>query len=245
MLRNFVTDAMLKPYYPKLASYLWNTQTDYSTQISEAFNLVLDDLRARSIDVRLMGTELDLKRATTVTTAENVLTSTTELITTTGLHIKGITGFRRFIVNVTALTSTGYSIKLQGSNDQAITDSIEPTNWADIVTIVPIVVGESSSVFQSEYKYYRIVNTVTGSSITYTASLAETFIDRWVIWKTFTMIFTDFSKAENDLWDGRKKEAERIYESTIQSYKFIVDSNDDSLVDSKDVQESAQVTLSR
>lgn len=249
MLRNFVVQADLLKYYPKLASYLPSTQSDWTTQISEAFNIVLDDIRAREIEPRLMMIPLDLKRAETSTADQDTLTSSTETETTTGTHIDGVSGFNRFTVNVTAMTGTsGYAIKLQGSNDIDVTDSVEPDNWEDIATISPTATGESSSVFQREYKYYRYVNTVTAGtpSITYTAAIHETFVDRWVIHKAMQLIGQGLTKEDNDRWDRVAQTAEQFYNNAMQAYKFTLDSDDNNLVDGTDVQgESLQARLTR
>src|SRR3990167_8836540 len=101
MLKNFVVDASLKKHYPKLANLIWSTQSDYSTQITEAFNIVLDDIRARELEARNLMIPLDLKKAADSTADQDlILTSSTETATTTTDHINGISGFNRFVVNV-------------------------------------------------------------------------------------------------------------------------------------------------
>jgi hypothetical protein len=247
MLKNFVVDADLKKFYPKLANYIWSTQSDYSTQITEAFNILLDDFRSRELEARTLMLPLDLKRAASSTADQDViLTSSAETSTTTGLHINGVTGYNRYVVNVSALTSTGYAIKLQGSNEQGINDATEPTNWTDIVTITPTTTGESSSVFQAEYNYYRYVNTVTGTTITYTVGLYETWLDRLIAHKAFEMIFRDFSKLPGDVWDERSKAHANMYEQGMQARRFTVDADDNNLIDSGDIlSQSAQVHMGR
>ena len=249
MLKNFVVQADLLKYYPKLASYLPSTQADWSTQITEAFNLLLDDVRAKEIEPRLMMIPLDLKRAATATSSQHILTSSTETATTTGTHIDGVSGFNRFTVNVTAMTgASGYAIKLQGSNDQDISDSTEPSNWTDIATISPTAVGESSSVFQTEYKYYRYVNTVTAGtpSITYTISIYETFADRLIIHKAMQLVGQGLTKEDNDRWDRVAQNAEQFYSNALQAYKFTIDSNDDNLVGEGEEQaDNMQVRFTR
>jgi hypothetical protein len=191
----------------------------------------------------------DLKRAADSTADQNTLASSTQTVSTTGTHIDGRSGFNRFVVSVSAIIgATGYSIALQGSNDQDITDTTEPANWTTIATIVPAATGETSSVFQTEYKYYRIVNTITNGtpSITYTASLVETYVDRWIIHKAFTLIFRDFSKLEGDIWQTRSDSHERMYAQAIQSFKFTTDDNDDNLItDSDTIANSQQIKLVR
>ena len=250
MLKNFVVDADLKKFYPKLANYIWSTQSDYSTQITEAFNILLDDIRSRELEARTLMVPLDLKRAANSTADQDVLlTSSAETATTTSTHIDGIDGYKRYVVNVSAITGTsGYAIKLQGSNEQGINDATEPTNWTDIATISPTATGETSSVIQNEFKYYRYVNTVTAGtpSITYTAGLYETWIDRVIAHKTFEMIFRDFMKEAGDIWDERSKSHAAMYSQALQGHRFTVDADDNNLVNTADVlNQSGQVLLGR
>ncbi|MEE9586224.1 MAG: hypothetical protein V3W09_04910, partial [Nitrososphaerales archaeon] len=80
MLKNFVVDADLKAYYPNLTTYLWSSSSDYATQILEAFQLILDELRARGLNPRKMGIPLDLGRAVTDTDLQHALESVTETV---------------------------------------------------------------------------------------------------------------------------------------------------------------------
>ena len=192
---------------------------------------------------------LDLKRAATATGYQHILTSSAETATTTSTHIDGVSGFNRFVVVVSAITGTsGYSIQLQGSNDQAIDDATEPLNWTNVGSAIePTATGTTSGVIQTEYKYYRYIHTVTGSpkSLTYTAALYETFPDRWIIHKALELIFRDMSKQVGDIFDERCKVHASLYGQALQSYKFTVDGNDDNLIDNLDTFESAQTILTR
>lgn len=244
MIKSFITDTELEEHYPNITDYLPDTLTDWSNQIGEAFELVLNDLRSRELDVRTMGIGLDLKRSASSTADQNTLTSSTEATSTTGTHINGKDGFRRFFINVTALSGTA-SVAIQGSNDQQITDSTEPTNWETIATLTPTATGESSVVIDSQYKYYRRVSTVSGS-ITYSACLYEVYFDIWIIYKTYWIIFNYLSKNPDDVWDKRAKMYDTLYSAVLSGYKFSVDSNDDNLIgDSDEQNKSGQRRMSR
>lgn len=239
MLKNFVVDADLKAYYPNLTTYLWIAQADYSTQILEAFQLILDELRAREINPRNMGKPLDLGRAVTSSDLQHTLDVAVETSNTTSTHINAIEGFNRFVINVTVIvTGAGetYSIKLQGSNDVGGFDAAEPANWADIKTITPIATGETTVVFENEFKYYRYVNTVSGGapSLTYTRSIVETFHDRWIIHRAVSLIASAFRKEGGDMWDLIASEAMVMFNSALSSYKFSLDVNDDNLITDAD-----------
>lgn len=246
MLKNFIVDADLDEHYPNITDYLPDTLSNWQSQIDEAFELVLMDLRSRELDVRTMGVPLDLKRAATSTADENTLTSSTEAVSTTGTHIKGQDGFRRFAINVTARSGTTTTIALQGSNDIGITDSTEPTNWTAITSLTPTTTGESSIVVDEQYKYYRIVSSITAASITYTAALYEVYADIWIIYKSFWIIFNYLAKNPDDIWDKRAKMYDNLYSSVLTGYKFSLDTNDDNQIkDGDELNKSGQRRITR
>lgn len=246
MLKNFIVDADLDEHYPNITDYLPDTLSNWQYQIDEAFELMLNDLRSKEIDVRTLGIPLDLKRAATSTADQNTLTSSTEATSTTSTHIKGVDGFRRFAINVTARSGTTTVIALQGSNDLQITDDTEPSNWTAITSLTPTTTGETSIVIDEQYRYYRIVSTLTAASITYTAALYEVFADVCTIYKTFWLIFTYLAKTPDDIWADRAKKYESLYASVLSGYKFSIDSNDDNeITDGDELNKSGQRRMTR
>lgn len=246
MIENFIVDADLDNHYPNITDYLPDSLSDWQDQIDEAFGLVLMDLRAREIDVRTMGVPLDLKRAANATSDVEVLTSSTEASSTNSTHINGKDGFRRFAINVTARSGTTTVIALQGSNDIDVDDDTEPSNWTAITSLTPTTTGASSIVFDGQFKYYRLVSTLTAASITYTAALYEVYYDIWIIYKTFWLIFIYLAKTPDDIWDKRSKTYESLYSNVLTGYKFYLDSNDDNEIDETDeANKSGQRRLSR
>lgn len=244
MLKNFITDTDLEENYPNIADYLPDSLDNWQSQIDQAFELVLNDIRSREIDARTLGIPLDLKLAATSTADVNTLTSSTEATSTTGTHIVGRDGFRRFALKVTALSGTA-SVALQGSNDLGIDNSTEPTNWVTIATLTPTATGETSTVIDSQFRYYRRVSTVSGS-ITYTAALYEVYFDLWIIYKSLWLIFTYLAKNPDDIWDKRAKTYEAMYGSALTGFKFYLDSNDNNKIDNSDAsQQSGQRRISR
>ncbi len=267
MLKNYITDTDLQKYFPKINSYLWSGSSDYSVLISEAFNQVVDDLISRELDYVRLGTPIDLLRTLTSSDNQNKLTIESFSANDFQTHLKGERGFRRLVLEIYTL-STGAStckIVLQGSNEIGISDSTEPTNWDDITTITPTATGVSSVIIQEEFDYYRlgIYNTANSYTTTdgvttfteataftgvvrLTATLVETYIDRWITWKTFEMIFRDFSKESNDIWDKRAEECGRLYKQSVDSFKFVYDTNNNNLVNASDIlNQDGQSRLSR
>jgi hypothetical protein len=94
-------------------------------------------------------------------------------------------------------------------------------------------VKEYSLVFEDEYHYYRITLTVTASespSITFTASLLETYIDRWIIWLSLSLIYHMISKSTDDGWLKRSEDAINNFNLAFDNYTFTVDKDEDNLV---------------
>lgn len=247
MLKNYITDTDLKKLHPKLANFIWSTQADYSTQITEAFNIILDDIRARGIEARTMMVPIDCLLAATDHTAQDKLTSETCTTSENFTHVDGRDGFNRFVVVTSAYTAGGgaCTVAIQGSNDVDVDDSTEPTNWTAITSVTVTAAATQSSVFQTEYKYYRVVVTSTATTITFTAGMYETFVDRWIMYKTLELICRDFSRVQNDVWDERAKLYGNMYANAFQNYKFTVDSDDDNRIDDSDLDATGQATFCR
>ena len=250
MLTNFITDVDLKKYYPKLSSYLWTNQADYSTQINEAFEITLDELRARGVEPRRLHLPIDLNRDFDSVVKQDQSISIVQ--SSNGYSNKyaiGMSGFRRFMVNVSAKSGTtpGLAMTLQGSNDLLLQTTQMPTNWNPVTSLSFSDVGTKTIVFTNEYKYYRIAWTITGTSpsFTFTAGLVETYVDRWIVHKAFQLIFNDFSKDPADIWADRSRSAQQVYDSAMESSKFVLDNDNDNVPDPDESEEGAEVRFLR
>lgn len=245
MLRNFVADADLLEYYPAITDYLPDGTTSYATQISEAFNLVLNDLRAKGIDSRSVMTPIDLLRPDSTTGEANALTSATETTATSHLHVTATEGFRRLVINCTAYSGSAKTVTLYGSNDQGINSVTEPTNWATVKAMTVSATGETTGIFENQYLYYRIVSTVPDGSVTYTASIVETNVDTWIVYKALWLIFTYFAKLPDDIWSERAKKYDGLYSSVMAGYKFTYDAEHDNKIDPAEELKSGQRRMGR
>jgi len=220
MLTNFISDADLKKYHPKLANQIWSTQATYETQIDEAYQRVLTDLTNQEINPRLVMVHLDL---VAVTGSNQFPTTSTQIVSTTGSAIEADRNYKRFVVNPSNVVGT-WAIKLQGSNDS--------TTWEDVAdaSITATTTGKQSIVYEGQYSYWRYVNTKssTGGSdtISYQKYLLETVFDKLIIYQSFIIIFSDFRKAPNDTWDLLVQQYLGLYNSQLKSIKFLYDADD-------------------
>ena len=241
MLKNFILDADLKKYYPKLSSQLWSTQSDYSTQISQAYDILQNDLWNRSINPREVMIPLDLKKSGT--TANQPLTSTTETTATTGA---GFLAFhqRRLVVKASAISGS-WTIKIQGTNISE-TPASDDSSWEDVsgATVTITTTAQATATWSDNYKWYRYVST-GGTSCTYTVALYETIFDNALIYGSFILIFSDFRKEQNDIWDLRMIEAKEKYESSLNAIKFYLDSNSNGIIETGDEVVKANVRFTR
>jgi hypothetical protein len=231
MLTNFILDTDLVNQFTKVMSYLPAGQTTYAPKIALAYELVLSDLRTREIEPRLIHLPIDLNRDYNSTATYNQSIPLT--VTASGnsnTYALGITGFRRFIINVSSFTGTSIAFTLQGSND-ILTNNSLPVNWNTITSLSFTTTGTKSIVYDVEYQYYRALWVVVGPtpSITFTAGILETCFDQLIIQKSFMLIFQDMSKDTNDIWYDYMKRSENNYEAVLQSVKYVYDENGDNI----------------
>jgi hypothetical protein len=237
MLINRITTKELLRVDGSIEKYL-KDQPDWQPQINESFEQVKDKIRARNYDCRNLGIPIDLNRDPESTSQQNSLATVTRTTSINSRHVIGQDGFNRFVLNVSAITGeSGYTIKLQGSNNLGVIPTTDSTTltWADVVSILPTSAKEYSAVVTMEYKYYRVVCTVpvTTPSITYTASMVETYIDRWITWQAMWLIYTQISKDPNDIWNHKAENAMITFQTAFDSYKFSIDLNEDNLIESQ------------
>jgi hypothetical protein len=243
VLKNFVVDADLKKHYPTLASYLPPAHADFSVAIGESFNLVLDEMVAKGFEPRKLMLPIDLGRAATETADENVLMSISATGAVTKTHVNGIAGFRRCVLVTTAWTGNTVVV-WEGSNDQGVTDTTEPTNWTTIKQWTLTATGIVSHVTDEEFKYYRVrVVSVAAGTTTFTASIYETYCDRWIMWKAFVIVFQSMSKSPDDIWSERARSAQINYDNALQAYKVMVDEDDNNIPDETTTTVQTEFTL--
>lgn len=228
MLQNFIVDNDLKKYHPKLANQIWSSQTTYDTQIDEAFQRVLTDLTNQRINPRLIMIPLDL--SSTVSSA--IPGTMTQTVSTTGTAIHADANYKRFIVHPSNVVGT-WITKLQGSHNN--------TTWEDVIgaSITSSSAGKQSVIYEGQYSYWRYINSKSSTggtdTISYTCSLLETAFDKLIIYQSFIIIFSDFRKSPNDTFDLLVQQYQTLYNSQLQSVKFLYDTDDSGSSDSSNV----------
>lgn len=245
MLKNFITDNDLKAFYPKISAQIWSTVADYSVQIQKAYDNLINDLWNRGINPRLVMIPLDLKRSATVE-PNDPLNSTSEIVSTTGLAQRA-SNQRRFVVTPTAVTGQ-WTVQLQGSNKQS-EPSVTDASWQDIasLTIPTTILTERSIIITNQFRWYRYKSTAgtAGTSMTSTISVVETIYDNLIIHGACVIIFSDWMKETNDIWDNRRASAQLLYDSGLNAVRVSYDENDDGFIDGADAIRNTSITLCR
>lgn len=237
-MRNFVTDDELRAFFPRITEFLSSGKVDFSGQISEAFRQTIDAIRLKGVESRQICLPLDLLRPAGSTGNVNQLASVTKAAGYSAEYMEGKDGFSRVAVEVSALTistNEAYTVALEGSRDVDVSVSAPPANWTLIWKSDVKRLGMLTAKFLDEYPYYRVVLTATGTSpsITFTAGLYETWIDRLVTHKALSNIFADFSKVSDDIWSRRSGDEETQFQNALQTARIFVDLDGDNLPDAE------------
>ena len=246
--KNYVYTQDLKAYSPLIMKDLYATQTDYSPQISLAGQLVVIDLQGHDIDTRLICVPSDLQTvynpsdANEPMTYSDITSSISTAHTDKGTANYGFNSYKRFGVDVASFNSSGsVTFTLQGTNESSA-DEITETDWVDIISIPftsASLTGEYVTTFEKEYRWVRYtVMAQDGAQMRYSAWTNDTTIDQFVITKTFVLLMTDMVERENDMWDMRRKQFEKWYDSLIGGAKYLIDMNDSGKPDVGDTEVS-------
>lgn len=247
MLTNFILDADLIAQSSQIMSYLPSGILSWSGKISLAYELVLNDLRAREIDPRKLHLPIDLNRDYDSTVTYNQSIPLTVIANgNSAKYAIGITGFRRLVVTVSSLTGTSIVLTLQGSNDILTSPTASPTNWNTVTSLTFTAATTKSIVHDNEYKYYRLTWVIVGNtpSITFTSGIVETCFDQLIVQKAFTLIYQEMTKDVQDIWYDNMRRTENNYEAVLQSVKYVLDKNDDNMPEPEE-KRASQVRFSR
>jgi hypothetical protein len=232
-LLNFVQDDDLKKLYPSLTNQLWSTQTDFSPQISKAFDILLDDLHNMQIKPERVMIPVDLRNDS----------DNKNLPAQYATNVSVVTGSafpcyyeRRVVASVQ--TINGSWILFVDGNSSVTIPSATDTGWEN-ATIVPISASYANSrvttVVDRTYNWMRYrLSPVTSGSICASVVAYTTIFDDCIVYKALSLIFRAFAQKFNnadDNWYGQWQSVEEDYKNALMSAKFVYDSNQDGVVD--------------
>lgn len=229
MIESYLTSAEILNSEPSLADYYRTNQISWDTIKDEAWKEVVEDVRALGWDIRRLCKRLDLQDSVTKTTTFAGEVSDIDILQRL-----------RIVINVTAKTGTGsVSFLLEGSDDEE--------TFSTVITISITSTGNTSTVFTTPYKYYRL--SITGfvgiTSITYSAFLIETSFERLHKYKSLEMIYRSLIALDGDVWESKKEQYENLYKDVLQKAKFYYDANDSGDIDKDEREKQNQRILLR
>jgi hypothetical protein len=237
LLRNFLTDSYLERFYPNIINDRQGRQVGYTDAIQNGFEMLMNDLSGRGLDVRLLMVPVDLNRNASTTPNIQKLTAKTLSASEVGYAWEG-SNQRRFVINLTSKTSLtdDWTFTLQGSNESERPED-DSDGWEDIeaiqygTTTLAADIIEENATYTDLHKWYRLnVAKVAGTgSVTFTASLYETIFDPLIAFMTLKWIAASWKTGSNPRWDDMYELALKEYEDKIASIKFTYDSDQDGI----------------
>ena len=221
---NYVTEVDLKKYYPNLANQLWTGKTDYATQVSEAYSIVIQDLHNAGVKPERAAIPLDLKNDGSDKNVPPVWSTITSI--TTGSAFES--HYERRILLDIGVCSGSWNFYLDGNNDTSLPVATSP-NWLNASSFVITASYANSKVTQTidetfNYVRYRIAPVTTGS-INFSCAVVSNIFDSAIIHKSLAIIFRDFMKEQNDIWDLRRQMEEADYVKALDAAKYSYDEN--------------------
>jgi hypothetical protein len=210
--KNYVTEKDLKSYIPELSRLLWAEEADFSGQKAEAENLLVRDLLDRGYSPAAVMPELELwADETEITTDETGETFTDEINT-----------MNRFVLEVTKITGGGTKeIILEGSSGGI--------NWVSLHTAEATQTGITTAIVNPVYKYYRVRAAVSGGTMGFKARLADTTLERFIIFKWLELILLDRFVTEDDQFYLKMKYFRGEYDRLWNTVKIPFDENGDGV----------------
>lgn len=214
MVKNYLTETDLQGYLYEKEYYKWTGQTDLSASKSQAEQVVVLDFINRGYRNEISRPDLYLRTSTDTISADSTGTSYED----TGNRL-------RLAYNITVRTGTT-SLVLQGSNDEE--------TWTTIQTQSITATGESSFIFISGFKYYRINSTITAGTLAFTAWLTETVWDSFFKNKWLEVLMMGAGKGDPESkFTNYALYFKQEYDNLWNTAKILTDEDNDGEVEEK------------
>ena len=180
MVKNYLVQADLEAYIPKLETLLYSTQENFDLQKQQAEIEVMNDFIKRGYKAIYLRNDLILRNSgdtIAVTTAEDV--SLEDSITR-----------MRWVIDTKVFTGTeSKTIYLSGSNDAETYTAITEQEITET--------GITNVIISEFYKYYKVTCELSDGTIDYSSYLTETSYDLLYAYKWLVIILTPIAKEIN------------------------------------------------
>lgn len=211
MLKTFVTHDRVVEFEPSIADYLRTGQSDYTTIVSKALEVLTQGLKWNGLELKKLCVPLALQASASATTSKTGDKSGEDIFER-----------RIWYVEVTAETGDDAVFTLQGTNDTA------SETWTTITTLSFTATGEDNTIIDDVYSYYRV--NYAGTSATYSSSLYEESFYLAHLYKSLEMIYVSLEKVIGSIWEYKAKEYLDLYEMTLKNIKFTYDYNESGTI---------------
>jgi hypothetical protein len=216
--KNYMTYEELYYHYPRIEEWVDNSHV---TQVlNSAASMVAADLRRRGVDTQRVYIPL-MFDSTPFGTAVAVSDTTSTSIT--------VVSERRFVVEITSVTTNGCYIEIEGSSDNV---HFVPVKMLDghNATIQVDVEGLYNRSFVEGYKYIRYI--ITGSASLF-AYCVDTSFDQLIITKALAMLTLPLM-GNDGLAEAIYTQVVPMYQSLLSGAVFDYDRGGDGTIDSHD-----------
>lgn len=226
MLNTFVTHDRVVEFEPRIADYLNTAQSDYSTIISKAKEVLTQGLKHQSLELKKLCIPLTLQASEAQTTSKTGDKSEVDVFER-----------RIWYVDVTDQTGNNQVFTLQGTNDTT------SETWTDVATLSFAATGEDNTLFDNVFDYYRV--NWTGTTCTYSSSLYEESFYLAHIYKSLEMIYVSHQKSAGQIWETKAQQYLDLYLATLKNIKFTYDYNASNSISIGETQKTFRASFSR
>jgi len=211
LLKTFVTHSRVVEFEPRIADYLGTGQSDYSTIIEKAKEVMTQGLKQNNLELKKLCIPLTLQASTSETTSA-----------TGSKSDEDVSERRIWFVDVSVQSGDDQVFTLQGTNDKS------SETWTDITTLSFTAVGDDNVLFDDVYSYYRV--NYSGTSATYSSLLYDESFYLAHIYKSLEMIYVTQQKVAGTIWESKASEYLDLYERIMKNIKFTYDADGDNSI---------------
>ena len=206
MLKTFVTHARVVEFEPRIADYLATGQSDYSTIVEKAKEVLTQGLKMNALELKKLCIPLSLQASAAQTTSFTGAKSDVDVFER-----------RIWYIDLTVQSGGDAVFTLEGTND------LTSETWTEITTQSISAVGEANVIFDDVYSYYRV--NYAGTSATYSSDLYEESFYLAHAFKSLEMIYVTHQKMVGSIWGSKAQEYLELYDKQMKNIKFTYDYN--------------------
>jgi len=221
-----IVDADLITREPSILDYLRTGSTSYASQIAEAYEVLILDLKNRGLKIRLLTTPFPV-------TTDKSIEDTVERLKV----VCSVSGLVTTIEDEEEVTETA-TVILQGTNEES------SETYETIATFAFTANGEQSANFTNPKKFYKYTLTTDSTTAAVDCYLVETSFEQAHICLSLAMIFEGLARTGGDVYLVKAESYRQSYNDMLDRLKYTYDYSDSGNVEAQALQ-SKVVRLTR